>query len=69
MGLNTQQTKTMCLEVGIQNTSLAFFIAYNLLGNMELAIPTACYGIIMFITSMSIPIYQRFNKPSEAEYV
>jgi BASS family bile acid:Na+ symporter len=61
LGLNRQQTKTMCLEVGIQNSALAFFIAYNLLDSPELTIAAACYSPIMFFTAMSIPIYQRYK--------
>jgi BASS family bile acid:Na+ symporter len=59
--LNKQQTKTMCLEVGIQNSALTFFIAYNLLGNPELTIVAACYSPIMLFTAMGIPIYQQYK--------
>ena len=57
--LTKQQTKTMCLEVGIQNSALTFFIAYNLLSSPELTIAAACYSPIMLFTAMCIPIYQR----------
>lgn len=60
-GLNHQQTKTMCLEVGLQNSSLAFFIAINLLDNQELTVAAACYSPLMFLTALSIPIFQRFK--------
>jgi BASS family bile acid:Na+ symporter len=66
LGLNKQQTKTMCLEVGIQNSALTFFIAYNLLGSPELTVAAACYSPIMFITAMSIPIYQRYKNHANA---
>tara|TARA_B110000977_G_C11068159_1_gene488563 strand:+ start:246 stop:1067 length:822 start_codon:yes stop_codon:yes gene_type:complete len=66
LGLNKQQTTTMCLEVGIQNSALTFFIAYNLLASTELTIAAACYSPIMFMTAMLIPVYQRFNNRDSA---
>ncbi|MFB1034134.1 MAG: bile acid:sodium symporter family protein [Sinobacterium sp.] len=66
LGLNKQQTTTMCLEVGIQNSALTFFIAYNLLASPELTIAAACYSPIMFMTAMLIPVYQRFNNRDSA---
>jgi BASS family bile acid:Na+ symporter len=66
LGLNSRQTKTMCLEVGLQNSTLAFFIAYSLLDSPELAIAAACYSPVMFITALAIPTFQRFRKRRSA---
>ncbi|MFQ3323789.1 MAG: BASS family bile acid:Na+ symporter [Pseudomonadales bacterium] len=66
LGLNSRQTKTMCLEVGLQNSTLAFFIAYSLLDSPELAIAAACYSPVMFITALAIPTFQRFRKRASA---
>jgi BASS family bile acid:Na+ symporter len=66
LGLNSGQTKTMCLEVGLQNSTLAFFIAYSLLDSPELAIAAACYSPVMFMTALSIPTFQRFKNHANA---
>jgi BASS family bile acid:Na+ symporter len=66
LGLNSRQTKTMCLEVGLQNSTLAFFIAYSLLDSPELAIAAACYSPVMFITALAIPTFQRFRNRASA---
>ncbi len=66
LGLNSRQTKTMCLEVGLQNSTLAFFIAYSLLDSPELAIAAACYSPVMFMTALSIPTFQRFKNRASA---
>lgn len=48
---------TLCLEVGVQNSALAFFIAVNLLQQMEYSLAAACYSVVMVITALiTIPI-------------
>lgn len=38
-------------EIGIHNATLAITIAVSLLGNAEMAIPAAVYGLVMFATA------------------
>lgn len=38
-------------EVGIHNSTLAIFVAVSVLGDFALALPTAVYSVIMYITA------------------
>ena len=46
------QRKSISLECGLQNGTLAFFVASQLFNDIVFLIPTATYAIIMFITSI-----------------
>ena len=46
------QRKSISLECGLQNGTLAVFVASQLFSNIEYLIPTATYALIMFVTSL-----------------
>ena len=46
------QRKSISLECGLQNGTLAVFVASQLFSDIEYLIPTATYAIVMFITSI-----------------
>jgi len=46
------QRKSISLECGLQNGTLAVFVASQLFSDIEYLIPTATYSIVMFITSI-----------------
>ena len=46
------QRKSISLECGLQNGTLAVYVASQLLNDIAFLIPTATYAIIMFITSI-----------------
>lgn len=48
--LNSAQSKTIGLEVGLQNGTTALLITLTILANNEMAIPATVYSIMMFIT-------------------
>lgn len=48
--LNTEQTTSVSLEIGIQNSTLAMLIATSLLNSPEMALPAAVYSLVMYIT-------------------
>lgn len=48
--LNEAQSKTIGIEVGLQNGTTALLITLTILGNNEMAIPPTIYSIIMFFT-------------------
>ncbi len=51
LGLNFKQSRTVSIEAGIQNGTLGITIAATLIGNSQMAIPSAIYGILMFGTA------------------
>ncbi|CAH0992660.1 Pantothenate precursors transporter PanS [Sinobacterium norvegicum] len=50
---------TMMLEVGIQNGALAFFIAVNLLKDMQLVAPATVYTVAMVLVALPIVLLRR----------
>lgn len=48
--LNTQQSTTMSVEIGIQNGTLAILVATTILHQPTIAIPAAIYALVMFIS-------------------
>lgn len=50
-GLSKKSQMTIALEVGLQNTSLAIYIATGILKDTTFAIPAAMYALFTFFTS------------------
>ncbi len=50
LGLTRPQATTICIEVGIQNGTVALLVAGTLLGNSIMTIPAVTYSLLMFIT-------------------
>ena len=53
------QRKCISLECGLQNGTLAVFVATQLIDEMVYIVPTAAYALIMFITSLLFVFYIR----------
>ena len=59
---NIQQRKTITLECGLQNGTLAVFVATQLFSDISYIVPTAAYALIMYITAfIFIFIVRKFN--------
>ncbi len=50
---NIQQRKCIALECGLQNGTLAVFVATQIFTNIAYIIPTAAYALIMYITAFA----------------
>ncbi len=50
-GLGLKQKTAITLECGLQNGTLAIFVALTLIGNTTMAIPGAIYSLIMMTTA------------------
>jgi len=59
MKLPFPQQASITFEVGVQNLSLALFVAFTFLKSPELAIATLVYALIMKLTAMSFVWYVR----------
>ena len=46
------QRKCISLECGLQNVTLAVFVATQLFDDIVFMVPTAAYALIMFVTSI-----------------
>jgi len=49
--LGTPQRTAVVLEGGLQNGTLAIFVAVTLLGNTTMMVPGGIYSLLMFVTA------------------
>jgi BASS family bile acid:Na+ symporter len=49
--IDRKQSIAIGMEIGIHNGTLAIYIALNVIGNSEMSIPPAVYGLLMFFTA------------------
>lgn len=63
-GLSVNSQLTLGVEVGIQNTSLAFLIAATLLGNEDMLKPALVYALFTFFTAVA---YGMWLKPDQLQ--
>ncbi|BCH35776.1 transporter [Mesorhizobium sp. L-8-10] len=50
-GLDRSLSTAVSFEVGIHNSTLAIYLAVGVLGSFELALPTAVYSLVMYVTA------------------
>ena len=55
----TQQKKCISIECGLQNGTLAIFVATSIFGGGIYVIPAATYSLIMFVTSLIFVYFVR----------
>lgn len=62
MGLSHPSRLTAAMESGVQNTTLAFLIASNMLGNQEMVKPALVYSLYSFWTACTFAYFSnRWN--------
>ena len=61
------QQASITFEVGVQNLSMALFVAFTFLKSPELAVSTLVYALVMKITAMSFIWYVRTRLGTGAE--
>jgi BASS family bile acid:Na+ symporter len=60
-GLGVRQRTAITLECGLQNGTLAIFVAVTLIGNQTMMVPGGIYSLLMFVTAgiYLLPIFRR----------
>ncbi|MGY1726442.1 bile acid:sodium symporter family protein [Geodermatophilus sp. SYSU D01062] len=48
LGVGHRQAVACAFEIGVHNSTLAITVAISVLGSVELAVPAAVYGVLMF---------------------
>lgn len=70
LGVVERQAIASAFEIGIHNSTLAIAVAISVLGSVELAVPAAVYGVLMFpvaaVFGWTITRSSRRAAPSEA---
>ena len=59
LGTGIAQKKCIAIECGLQNGTLAIFVATSLFGGGAYVIPAATYSLIMFVTSLIFVFFVR----------
>ena len=54
-----QQIRTLCLEIGLQNSTLALLVTSTMLGSMTMSIAPTVYGVIMFGSAGGYTLWAR----------
>jgi bile acid:Na+ symporter, BASS family len=52
--INQRQTMTIAIELGVQNVTLATFVATTILNRIDLAAAATIYGIIMVVSALTV---------------
>ncbi|WP_111657989.1 bile acid:sodium symporter family protein [Isoalcanivorax indicus] len=61
MGLSREQAFTLAVEIGIKNGTLGLMIALSLMDSPEISIPSAVYGLLMFVFGFLLIGYSRLT--------
>ena len=62
-----RQSIASSFEIGIHNATLAIVIAQTVLGSVELSLPAAVYGVLMFFIAFGFGFLIRERKGADAE--
>lgn len=54
LGLEHQSSYTIAIEMGLQNSALAIFLAYSVLRNEEVALVAVLYGSVSFFITVTL---------------
>ena len=61
-----RQAIASSFEIGIHNATLAIVIAQTVLGSVELSLPAAVYGVLMFFIAFGFGFLIREQVPEDA---
>lgn len=57
--LSFESRLTGAIELGIKNATLGILIAVNVIGSEALAVPSAVYGVLMYVSAVGVVVYGR----------
>lgn len=60
-GLNPYDRMTVMVELSLKNTTIGLLVALSLIGDVEMAIPSAIYGLFMYASAFVLVRYGRRN--------
>ncbi|MGC5172714.1 bile acid:sodium symporter family protein [Microbacterium sp. DT81.1] len=66
LGIGTRQAIATSFEIGIHNATLAIVIAQTVLGSVELSLPAAVYGVLMFFIAFGFGFLIRERRRADA---
>lgn len=67
LGVGRRQAIASSFEIGIHNATLAIVIAQTVLGSVELSLPAAVYGVLMFFIAFAFGVLIRDRTRPDGE--
>jgi bile acid:Na+ symporter, BASS family len=58
---------TASVELGVKNTTIGMLLAITVIGSEEMAVPSAVYGLVMYVSAGALVFYGRRALPSVAD--
>ncbi|MFN3714645.1 MAG: bile acid:sodium symporter family protein [Alcanivoracaceae bacterium] len=59
IGLDLRQSFTIAVELGLKNATLGLMITLTLLHSNEMSVPSAVYGVVMFVMGAMLVMFSR----------
>jgi bile acid:Na+ symporter, BASS family len=59
LGLDLKQSFTIAIELGLKNATLGLMITLTLLHSNEMSVPSAVYGVVMFVLGGLLVMFSR----------
>jgi bile acid:Na+ symporter, BASS family len=59
IGLDLRQSFTIAVELGLKNATLGLMITLTLLHSNEMSVPSAVYGVVMFVMGALLVMFSR----------
>lgn len=60
-GVSSRDAMTLAIELGIKNGTLGLMVTLSMLGSESMAMPSAVYGLLMFIFGAFLVLYGRWR--------
>jgi BASS family bile acid:Na+ symporter len=54
---------TMSIELGVKNTTIGILLAVTVIGSEDMAVPSAVYGLVMYLSAGALVAYGRRTLP------
>lgn len=67
-GVGERQAIASSFEIGIHNATLAIVIAQSVMGSLELSLPAAVYGVLMFFIAFGFGLLMRQRRAGDGRF-
>jgi bile acid:Na+ symporter, BASS family len=58
-GLGQRDRTTLAVELGVKNTTLGILLAVTVIGSEAMAVPSAVYGLLMYLSASAVVFFGR----------
>ena len=65
-GLTQRETLAVAMELGVKNGTIGLLVTLTLLDSSQMSIPSAVYGVLMFLFGFALAVYGRKIIPAQS---